>query len=70
MSESVSTGEPAGWECARCRLPLQPGTVKVAYLDTEQPVELYRCPGCGQVLVPEDLALGRMLEVEQLLEDK
>ncbi len=62
--------EAAGWECARCGVPLQVAKVKVAYLDTEQPVDLARCPHCGTVMVPEELALGRMLEVEQLLEDK
>jgi hypothetical protein len=62
--------EATGWECGRCRVPLEIGTVKVAYLDTEQPVDLARCPRCGLVMVPEELALGRMLEVEQLLEDK
>lgn len=58
------------WECGRCGVPLEIGPVKVAYLDTEQPVDLARCPRCGLVMVPEALALGRMVEVEQLLEDK
>jgi len=30
----------------------------------------WTCAPCGQTLVPEVLALGRMVEVEQLLEDK
>jgi ribosomal protein S27AE len=58
------------WECGRCGVPLVLGSVKVAYLETEQPVDLWSCPHCGTVMVPEDLALGRMIEVEQLLEDK
>jgi hypothetical protein len=58
------------WECARCDIPLRSGTVKVSYLGTEQPVALWRCPQCGTVLIPEELALGRMAEIEQLLEDK
>jgi transposase len=29
-----------------------------------------RCPECGQVYIPEDLARGRMREVETTLEDK
>lgn len=62
--------EETAWECGRCGLPLEFGPVKVAYLETEQPVDLARCPGCGLVMVPEVLALGRMVEVEQLLEDK
>ena len=28
------------------------------------------CPSCGMVLVPEELATGKMLEVEKILEDK
>jgi hypothetical protein len=33
-------------------------------------VELPVCPKCGFVYLYEDLAMGRVLEVEQLLEDK
>jgi hypothetical protein len=33
-------------------------------------VELLKCPRCGLVFIPEDLALGKMAEVEQILEDK
>jgi hypothetical protein len=44
--------------------------VNVAYLGNAFPVELPRCPKCGQVYVPEDIALGRMAEVEKELEDK
>jgi len=33
-------------------------------------VELPACAVCGLVLVPEALALGKMLEVEKILEDK
>lgn len=68
--EADQQADASAWECGRCGVPLEIGKVKVTYLDTEQPVDLARCPGCGQVLVSEDLALGRMLEVEQLLEDK
>jgi hypothetical protein len=42
----------------------------VSYLGNSFPVELMCCPNCGLVLVPEDLALGKMVEVEKALEDK
>ncbi len=42
----------------------------LAYLGNSFQVELFACPACGRVLVPESLALGRMREVEKLLEDK
>ena len=42
----------------------------VQYLENAFPVELPRCPKCGQVYVPETLATGKMLDVEKALEDK
>ncbi|MDR3632168.1 MAG: DNA-binding protein [Desulfocapsaceae bacterium] len=62
--------EATPWQCAGCRLPLTPTTVSLTYLNSVFNVELMACPRCGMLLVPESLAAGRMLEVEQLLEDK
>jgi len=56
--------------CAKCNVALARGKVTVSYLGSSFPVELPRCPSCGQVYVPEDLALGKMLQVEKALEDK
>ncbi|MCE5336105.1 MAG: DNA-binding protein [Desulfobacteraceae bacterium] len=56
--------------CLKCNLPLQPGKVAISYLGSSFPVDLPKCPGCGQVYVEEALALGKMAEVEKLLEDK
>ncbi len=62
--------EATDWHCAKCNKPLQPSKVQVSYLKSVFHVELMACPGCGFTLVPEALATGKMLEVEQLLEDK
>ena len=62
--------EPAQLVCSKCNLPLEQAKVVVTYLGAEFPIELPRCPGCGFVLVPESLATGKMLQVEQALEDK
>jgi hypothetical protein len=58
------------WVCRPCGKRLQPGMVELHYLGNVFRVELPVCPKCSTVLISEDLALGRMLEVEQLLEDK
>ncbi len=58
------------WLCANCNIPLETSQVDVAYLDNAFPVDLLKCPNCGLVLIPEDLALGKMVEVEKQLEDK
>lgn len=58
------------WTCARCGLPLELGKVTVEYLGSAFPVDLLKCPKCEMVFVPEELALGKMAEVEQALEDK
>jgi hypothetical protein len=62
--------EDKGWLCMKCNLLLEMGKIGVSYLGNTFPVDLPRCPRCGQVYVREDLALGKMAEVEKLLEDK
>jgi hypothetical protein len=56
--------------CGACGASLEMGKVEASYLGQSFPVELPRCPSCGFVYVSEELALGRMLKVEQALEDK
>ena len=58
------------WICAKCGVNLEPAQVTVEYLGNEFVAELPRCPGCGLVLISEELASGKMAEVEQILEDK
>lgn len=60
----------SGYTCLKCGIPLEIGQVTVSYLGSSFPVDLPRCKQCGFVLVSEDLALGRMLQVEKTLEDK
>ena len=56
--------------CAKCNIALTPGKVTLTYLNSSFPVDLYRCPKCGLVYIPEDLALGKMEMAEKALEDK
>jgi hypothetical protein len=49
---------------------MEKGKVTITYLESSFPVELLRCPQCGLVYIPEDLAVGKMLQVEKTLEDK
>ena len=70
MNESANTPAEAPLICAKCQLPLALGKVNASYLGNAFPVDLLRCPGCGFTYVPEALALGKMLQVEQALEDK
>ena len=63
---------PAGTRilCASCAVPLEPRKVTIRYLKSAFPAELLGCPVCGQVYVSEELAMGKMAEVERTLEDK
>jgi rubredoxin len=63
-------GDEADWLCAGCGVSLEVSKVEVSYLGSAFPVDLARCPSCGLVYIPEELALGRMLDVEKQLEDK
>jgi len=62
--------ESGTWRCVCCDAPLDPNQIVVSYLNSVFTISLPTCPKCGLTLVPEALALGRMAEVEQLLEDK
>ncbi len=56
--------------CDRCNIALTLGSVKLSYMGSDFPVELMKCPQCGLVYVPEELARGKMKQVEEALEDK
>ena len=70
MSNQDKVSDAAELQCAKCGVALETGQVNIAYLGSMFPVDLPRCPRCGLVFIPEDLALGKMAEVEKLLEDK
>jgi DNA-directed RNA polymerase subunit RPC12/RpoP len=70
MSQYVDLSMYEGWACAECGEILVKGKVDISYLGNSFPVELLKCPKCGLVLIPEELALGKMAEVEKALEDK
>jgi hypothetical protein len=56
--------------CCKCDQAFVKAKVTATYLGNEFPIEMWKCPGCGVVFVPESLAMGKMLHVEQALEDK
>ena len=58
------------WTCEPCGVKLEPGMVQLDYLGSVFKVELPVCPRCSRVLISEELATGKILEVERLLEDK
>lgn len=56
--------------CDRCGIHLTLGKITLSYLGSNFPVDLYKCPQCGLVYIPEDMARGKMQQVERALEDK
>jgi ribosomal protein L32 len=70
MNSGYVQPEDLTWKCQRCNEYLIVGTVTVTYLGNQFTTELPKCPRCGMVLISETLALGKMAEVEQILEDK
>ena len=64
----ISGGED--WKCEKCGIVMEPGKVNITYLGSNFTVELLKCSRCGLVLISEELALGKMFEVEKMLEDK
>ncbi len=46
------------------------GEIVLHYMGNDFPILMPKCPGCGQAFLPEELALGKIFQVEQALEDK
>jgi DNA-directed RNA polymerase subunit RPC12/RpoP len=67
---NLSFAEDTDWRCCKCDKELKPISTEVKYLNSVFKVDLMRCPKCGFTLIPEELATGKMFDVEQLLEDK
>jgi ribosomal protein S27AE len=65
----VST-EARIWKCGRCDRELVMKKTVLVYLGHSVAHEIPTCPKCGKVFISEELAEGRMAEVEQQLEDK
>ncbi len=58
------------WRCDHCDCDLVVGPVAATYMDNRFTTDLPYCPQCKMVLITEQVAMGKMAEVEQLLEDK
>jgi transcription elongation factor Elf1 len=56
--------------CLKCDTRLVLSKTTFTYLKHEFYADLPTCPVCGQVYVTEELAKGKMADVETLLEDK
>ena len=70
MKHDLSSVGDMGWTCAACDCPLERLPVDITYMGSSFQVELPRCPRCGYTFIPPELAEGKMLEVERILEDK
>jgi hypothetical protein len=58
------------WKCAKCKKALVMKKAVLSYLGQTVAHEVRACPNCGKVFISQDLAEGRMAEVEEQLEDK
>lgn len=70
MKSDLTSVTAEGWQCARCGKELERFRVNITYMGSSFPVELPGCVQCGYTFIPPELADGKMLEVERILEDK
>ena len=62
--------EERTWKCAKCKKELVIRKTVFSYLGHTVAHEARTCPSCGKVFISQDLAEGRMAEIEEQLEDK
>ena len=63
-------GMEENWKCRKCGCELENKKVVFDYLSLTFSESMLRCPKCGRVLIPKELAEGKMTEVEAQLEEK
>jgi uncharacterized protein with PIN domain len=56
--------------CEPCQVAMEPIEAHFTYLKRTFKHKVLRCPVCGQIYISEQLAKGRMREVEVALEEK
>ena len=56
--------------CNKCKCELEEMDTQFAYLDKKFRHKVPRCPQCGQVFISEELAKGKMAQLEKTLEEK
>lgn len=54
----------------KCNLELEERKVTFSYLERQVSHPIMRCPGCGQVFIPESLVKDKMMPLEKALEEK
>jgi len=64
------SAEERGWKCGKCNKELVLKKTVFSYLGHTVAHEVRSCPECGKVFISEELAEGKMAEVEEQLEDK
>lgn len=70
MRAELKDLDATGWFCAKCGEALARLPVKLEYMGMSFEIELPRCKKCGFTFIPPELAEGKMLEAEKILEDK
>jgi hypothetical protein len=70
MNTSLKSSSENQWICERCNKKLERGKAQIGYLGSLFTVDILKCPMCGIVMVTEEMAVNKMAEAEQLLEDK
>ena len=56
--------------CSGCQVKMQLGRADFTYLGHNFHSEVMRCPKCGAVYIPQELAEGKIADAETALEDK
>ena len=57
-------------KCCKCGVALEKKKINFDYLAHNFFADIQACPVCGQVFVTEELAKGKIAEVEKHLEEK
>lgn len=58
------------WHCFKCQEEMKETDILMSYLEFSNMAEGLQCPGCGVSYLTEETVIEKVLEAEEMLENK
>jgi DNA-directed RNA polymerase subunit RPC12/RpoP len=58
------------WHCFKCKEEMKEAEILMSYLEFSSMAEGIQCPKCGAAYLPEKTVIEKVLEAEEMLENK
>lgn len=58
------------WHCFKDKVPMNEADVVLSYLNVTEIINGWKCPECGVIYLDEETVVEKVVNAEQMLEEK